>query len=65
MSRRDRLREARRERGMTQQQVAKEVGIGLRYYQDIESGKKCGSFAIWDALEDLFGVHQRRLREVS
>ena len=65
MSGRESLRQARRKRGMTQQQVATEVGIGLRYYQDIESGKKCGSFAIWDALEDLFGVHQRSLREVS
>lgn len=65
MSGRDRLREARRERGMTQQQVAGMLDITVRQYQNIESGKTMGKIALWDALEDLFGVHQRRLREVS
>ena len=39
--------------------------ITVRQYQNIESGKTMGKIALWDALEDLFGVHQRRLREVS
>ena len=65
MSGRDRLRDARRERGMTQQQVAAMLGITVRQYQNIESGKTMGKIALWDQLEDLFGVHQRRLREVS
>ena len=65
MSGRDRLREARRERGMTQQQVAGMLDITVRQYQNIESGKTMGKIALWDALEDLFGVHQRRLRDVS
>ena len=45
------------------QAVADKLGIGLRYYQDIEAGKKTGGFAVWDALEDLFSVHQRELRQ--
>lgn len=58
------LREARKAHGMTQQQVADAVGITLRYYQMIEAGTCTGNFDIWDSLEDMFGVHQRRLREV-
>ena len=65
MSGRDRLREARRERGMTQQQVADSVGISWRQYQRIEMGRILGRIEVWDALEDMFGVHQRKLREVS
>lgn len=59
---RESLKAARRALGMTQQQVAESIGVSLRYYQDIESGGKCGSFRVWDALEDLLGVHQRDLR---
>lgn len=62
---RENLRSARLAAGMTQQQVAERLGISLRYYQSIESGQFTGGFEIWDALEDLFGVHQRVLREVS
>lgn len=62
---RERLREARINRGMTQQQVADEIGVSLRYYQLIEQGKRDGSFEVWDALEDLFEVHQRKLRIVT
>lgn len=62
---RERLREARINRGMTQQQVADEIGVSLRYYQLIEQGKRDGSFEVWDALEDLFEIHQRKLRIVT
>lgn len=64
MSGRENLRQARRERGLTQQQVADSVGISWRQYQRIEMGRILGRIEVWDALEDLFGVHQRRLREV-
>lgn len=60
---RDVLKQARRDAGMTQQQVADRLGIGVRYYQSIESGEKTGSFEIWDDLEDLFAIHQRLLRQ--
>ena len=60
---RETLRAARKAKGMTQQQVADELGITLVYYQKIEAGSRTGDFEIWDNLEDLFGVHQRKLRE--
>ena len=59
---RQNLKTARRRAGLTQQQVADRLGITLRYYKDIESGVKLGAIDLWDALEDLFGVHQRELR---
>ena len=62
---RKKLKEARTKAGWTQQKVADELGIGLRHYQKIEYGDLNGSFAVWDALEDLLGVHQRILREIA
>ena len=57
------LKEARMAAGMTQQKVADLVGIDNTYYQKIEAGDRTGDFYIWDTLEDIFGIHQRRLRE--
>lgn len=62
---REQLKKARKEAGMTQQQMADALGIGLRYYKQIEGGQRTGDFILWDALEDLLGVHQRILRETS
>ena len=59
---RERLKSARKAAGMTQQQVAERSGIEPRYYKAIESGERLGSIAVWDALEDLFGINQRVLR---
>lgn len=59
------LKEARLKAGMTQQQVADKIGISLRYYQNIEQGSRTGDFEIWDSLEDLFNIHQKKLREIS
>lgn len=59
---RDNLKQARHNVGMTQQQVADELEISLRYYVSIEQGERTGNFEIWDALEDLFKIHQRTLR---
>ena len=56
------LRNLREDHDLTQQQVADELGIGVRYYQSIEAGEKTGSFDIWDELEDMFSIHQRELR---
>ena len=58
------LKEARQKAGMTQKQVAEYLGISERYYKQIEAGQRTGDFTIWDALEDLFNVHQRKLREI-
>ena len=62
---RKKLKEARLKKGLTQKQVAEQLGISETYYQYIEYGKRTGDFEIWDALEDLFNVHQRKLRELS
>lgn len=59
------LKEARLAAGMTQQKVADLVGISHQYYAKIEAGERTGEFRIWDLLEDIFGVHQRKLREMS
>lgn len=62
---RRKLKEARQEAGMTQQEVADKLNIGLRYYKMIEAGRTVGRVELWDKLEDLFNVHQRKLREIS
>lgn len=59
------LKEARRMAGMTQQQMADRLDISLRYYQNIETGSRTGDFTLWDTLEDITGIHQRVLRELS
>ena len=57
------LKKARLAAGLTQEQMAEKLGITHVYYQKIEAGDRVGSFAIWDALEDITGIHQRKLRE--
>ena len=59
------LKDARMAAGMTQQKVADMVGISHTYYQKIEAGERTGDFYIWDTLEDIFGIHQRKLREMD
>lgn len=59
------LKRARKEKGLTQQQMADKLGIGLVYYQKIEQGSRTGDFTIWDDLEDITGIHQRKLREMQ
>lgn len=62
---RENLRQARKEKSMTQQQMANYLHTDVRYYKQIESGERLGSIKMWDALEDLFSIHQRILREIS
>ena len=62
---RENLKKARKEAGMTQKQVAEYLGIIERYYKSLESGERLGGIEFWDSLEDLFNVHQRKLREIS
>lgn len=56
------LRQARMDKGMTQQKMADALDISLRYYQQIEAGDRTGDFEIWDNLEDITEIHQRILR---
>ncbi|MFR9259530.1 MAG: helix-turn-helix transcriptional regulator [Christensenellales bacterium] len=58
------LKNARRAAGLTQEQVAEKLGVGLRHYKKIESGETLGSIMIWDALEDMLHENQRVLREI-
>lgn len=62
---RENLRKARKEKGLTQQAVAEYLHTAERYYKQIEYGERLGSIAMWDSLEDLFGIHQRKLREME
>lgn len=60
---RNRLRAARKAEGYTQEEMAEAIGTSIANYGLIERGDRNGSFRIWDALEDLLGIHQRILRE--
>lgn len=62
---RENLKNARKAANMTQRQVAEHLGMTERAYQRIESGERLGTIETWDLLEDLFGIHQRKLREIS
>ena len=62
---RENLKKARNDAGMTQQQVAEYLKVSIRHYKYIEAGTIVGNFNIWDALEDLFNIHQKLLREIS
>jgi len=62
---REKLKAARKAKGLTQQALADKLGVSLNYYQKIEAGDRTGDFVIWDALEDITGTHQRILREIS
>ncbi len=59
------LRDARISKKMTQKQVAEYLNIIERHYKAIEYGERLGSITVWDKLEDLFGINQRFLREIS
>lgn len=59
------LKKARKDAGMTQQNMADKLDLNLRHYQKIEYGEITGAFEIWDALEDILGIHQRILRGSS
>lgn len=60
---RENLQAARKDAGLTQEQLAEKLEISLRYYQNIEAGDRNGDFEIWDKLEDIIGIHQRILRQ--
>ena len=57
------LKQARRATGMKQREVAQALGITIRYYQKIEAGDHEGRCALWDKLQELFGLDQRELRK--
>ena len=52
----ERIRFLRKENNETQGQLAKEVGIATRTYQDIEAGRYLPRHETFIALADHFGV---------
>ena len=62
---RQRLKNERLAAKLKQKQIAELVGIKQRHYQHLEAGTREGRAYIWDALEALFGVDQKTLREVT
>ena len=59
------LQAAREAASLTQQAMADKLGISLRHYKYIEAGRVIGNIQIWDDLEDIIGIHQRKLREIA
>lgn len=55
------VRRLRKERGLTQEQLAHEVGIDLTYLGGIERGRRNPSVAIVGRLARVLGVHPRDL----
>lgn len=62
---RENLKNARKAAGLTQQQAAEYLNATRSHYQMMEQGDRVGSVELWDKLEDLFNIHQRKLREIS
>lgn len=52
----ERLRELRKERGETQQQVANGLGVPRQHYQKFELGENLPGLEKFLALADYFGV---------
>jgi transcriptional regulator with XRE-family HTH domain len=57
------LLKMRRAMGWSQRHLASRVGVTRPTIANLESGRKRGSLALWDRLEDTFGVPQRWLRK--
>lgn len=55
------IKKCRKQKKLTQSQVAEIVGVTLRQYQGIESGKSFTTQKVLNALEDLFEKPQRVL----
>lgn len=60
---RDRLIEAREEKGLTEQELAKYLGISVRKYCKIEESARVGNRAVWEKLENLFETPKSILKK--
>ena len=57
----NRIKEAREECGLTQQELAEQTGRGLRHLQDIEKGRKNPSFDVLASYIGRLGVAPNEL----
>lgn len=57
----NRIKEAREECGLTQQELAEQTGRGLRHLQDIEQGRKNPSFDVLASYIGRLGVAPNEL----
>ena len=62
---RELLNKTRKEMGISATQMAAKLGITRRYYLQLESGNRTGTPVIWDAIEDITGINQRKLRQTT
>lgn len=49
---RKKLKNARKEKGYTQEEMAKYLNITLRHYQSLEAGTSEGSVGVWKRLRE-------------
>lgn len=61
----ERIRQARRAKGMTQEQMAQAIGSKLRAVQRWESGQGAPSWLFMQRLEEQFGVLVPRAEKVD
>lgn len=65
MKKRQNLIKARRQAHLTQAQLAERIGTTKQRVCNLETVVCSTSPEIWDKIEDILGVPQRQLREVS
>ena len=65
MFRRSNLIGFRHQKGLTQTQMAKLLGVGLSTYNFIEKGKQDGKLKFWDALKEYFNLTGEEICELQ
>ena len=58
-----RLRQERRDREITQLDLAKRVNLTRQAISQLESGRRKGSLDTWDRIEAALGIPQQTLRQ--
>lgn len=58
-----RLKDARKRRNITQEEIAKHAGISLRYYQQIEGGSSLPTATIALSIAKCYGISPYKIDE--
>lgn len=56
------LIEARKKKGLTQAALGEKIGRSMQTICDLEHGRNNGSVEVWDALQHVLKVPQKKLR---